>query len=166
MKKVFLIIAIIFTLIAIIFSFWLAPISAVSSVLLSMLIAAMLASIWRIIFRRARLKKFSHIFVTFFLIGWSIFGFIVTILGYFIYHQNFQDPASLSNIVLENNSGQKISFAKMSHIASENFLQNKKQYIEKMQSEGFKIMIEGVGSGSVDSEAKINQLVGFDFVGN
>lgn len=54
----------------------------------------------------------------------------------------------------------------MSHIASEDFLKNKKQYIEKKQSEGFKIMIEGVGTGSIDSEAKINQLVGFDFVGN
>lgn len=81
------------------------------------------------------------------------------LIGAFVYQQNYNNPAQLSNVVLENSAGQKVVFVKMSHIATQNFLQKKKDSIENLANSGYKIMIEGVGSGSQDSANRFNAMM-------
>lgn len=50
----------------------------------------------------------------------------------------------------------------MSHIASEKFYTEKTLSIEKLASENFTILAEGVGTGSKESLDTVNHFVGFD----
>ncbi len=82
---------------------------------------------------------------------------------FFVYYHNDINPARLANIVLQNDAGQKVVFVKMSHIATPKFFEEKNASLNILEDEGFVFLAEGVGSGSVDSESKINEVMGFNF---
>ena len=73
-----------------------------------------------------------------------MFGFLISVSAIFVVYQNYVEPAQLSNITLENSAGQKVVFVKMSHIATENFYDNKAKSLENLANDNFIILAEGV----------------------
>lgn len=100
------------------------------------------------------------------MIIWGIIGFFIALIGSFAYYHNNINPAILSNVHLENNLGQKVVFVKMSHIATENFYNQKKQSIDNLSNSGFIILEEWVRPGTSESEEKFHQMLGFDLRGD
>lgn len=51
----------------------------------------------------------------------------------------------------------------MSHIATEKFFEKKKNSLQNLNNENYTVLAEGVGTGTTDSETRINEIMGFDF---
>lgn len=164
MKLFFKILAIIFTIISIVFSFWLNIFSASVSLLLSIVMSAVLASIFRTFLKSWKIQSFKKIFLRFFLVLWGISGFFISIMLAFIGYQNVINPLNLPNITLQNDAGQKVVFVAMMHIAKGDFYSEKNASLKKLAENNFTILAEGVQSGSPESEEKLNKIMGFDFV--
>ena len=137
--KISKILAHVFAVIALIFEGFFGIIPFVSFVLQVILLAfALFFLIW--IFRRSKMGHWQQVIPQYILTMTATIGFFVSIMLAFVQYQHMV-PGVVSDITLSH-SGQQIVFVEMSHIASSEFYQNKKETIKSLAGSGYTILVE------------------------
>ncbi len=154
-------ISLFFTLVAVVFQGYFSLLTLFLFVWEVLIFSFFLTLIFRV-FQRFRRETFSRLWLKVGLTFASVFGIFVTIfLGVITYHNSF--PWELADISLSNGSGGNIVFLEMSHIASADFYNQKKQTIQKLEKEWFTFIVEWVRPGSGESEKILDASLGIDF---
>lgn len=106
------------------------------------ILALILAAMLRLVFRSFREERWAFSFRR------SLLGILVCIGAMFsvmlamIVYQNHINPAVLANVTLENGAGQKVVFVKMSHIATEEFYEKKRDSLRALSADNFVFLTE------------------------
>lgn len=137
LKLFFTIIFYILAIFAIGFILYFDGISGILLLFFAFTLSAMFAWAFRITFKKLREKPFHHTLRWIFVSVFATFGVIFAMSAYFIYYNNVISPAKLANITLENSSGQKVVFVKMSHIATPKFFTEKNNSLRELSRENF-----------------------------
>jgi hypothetical protein len=146
-----------FAILTLVFEWYFGVITLVSFIIQVILIAVVTAFILRIIFRNKELLQ-NQIFrlarnIT------AFFGvFLFCILGFLSYHTVF--PGHTADIIISDGT-KKVHFLSMSHIATENFYQDKKESIKSLAASGSMFLIEWVWPGSKESSKIVENAIGF-----
>lgn len=163
MKKFIFILNCIFAIIAVVFSilFWITDFLILFVYLA--VISVILTSIFRLISTRISKISFKKIFFSTFLRLWAFIGIIFTFFIIFIFYNNRINPGVSPNIVVQNSLWQEIVFVNMSHIATEDFYNQKNNSLKNFSNSGFVFLVEGVGTWTTESHEIFNQNLGFTF---
>lgn len=154
------ILAYIFAVIALIFEGFFGIIPFVSFVLQIILLAFwVFFLIW--ILRRGKAGKWKDIIPQYVLTMTATIGFFITLMLAFVQYQ-YMSPGVVSDITLSH-SGQQIVFVEMSHIASPEFYQSKKETIQSLSASGYTILVEWVRPGTPANQAIFDTTIWFSF---
>lgn len=104
---------------------------------------------------------FRHSFTQSFLVISSSIGVITSMFVWLIAYHNY-NPASLSDVTIENGSG-SVVFLQMSHIASSEFYRQKQEKIYHLSQSGYTILYEWVKPGSQENHDKFDAYMWFQF---
>ena len=144
------ILAYIFAAIALIFEGFFGIIPLVSFILQVILLAfALFFLIW--IFRPNKRGNWQKLIQQYILTMTATIGFFTTFFLSFVGYQ-YLVPGIVSDITLSH-SGQQVVFVQMSHIASPEFYQDKKETIRALAGSGYTIIVEGVRPGTPENQA-------------
>lgn len=163
MKKFIFILNCIFALIAFIFIGFFGFTDLIILFLYFAIISVVLTSIFRLISKKIANLQFSQIWFSIMLRIWAFVGCLFVVLIFFVFYQNRINPGVSPNIVLQNSAWQEIVFVNMSHIATEDFYNQKNNSLKNFSNSGFVFLVEWVKPGTSESHEIFNWNLGFNF---
>lgn len=133
--------------------------------ILSIIIYSLIFYLVYIIWKKIRNKKHLDFvdFIPLFLYRFFLFVFfILSLLGIFVYYNNYINPAPMPQYAISNWK-KIVIFQSMSHIANKNFYENVKNNIKEFKEKSWVLFYEWVKIENQESLDKFNQALGFEF---